>query len=158
MISENELIQKIFYKLQNNEDILQEIDIVNKHFTKSFILHYYIGIYFEKINEVEKSIKYFNKSIDISPKFILPYFNIGNYYFKEDKIDKLKETLKAVFNKDTLDISNGQAIMKYQLEYQLRMANVLLPCIKELKEARKIYEPFIRKIETFNYNPNTLYI
>ena len=158
MISENELIQKIFYKLQNNEDILQEIDIVNKHFKKSFILQYYIGIYFEKTNEVEKSIKYFNKSIDISPKFILPYFNIGNYYFKEDKIDKLKENLIPVFNKDTLDISNGQAIMKYQLEYQLRIANLLLPCIKELKEARKIYEPFIRKIETFNYNPNTLYI
>ena len=52
MISENELIQKIFYKLQNNEDILQEIDIINKHFKKSFILHYYIGIYFEKTNEI----------------------------------------------------------------------------------------------------------
>lgn len=158
MLSENELIKQIFYKLQNNEDILKEIDIINKYYNRSFILNYYIGMYYERINNIEFSIKYFNKSINISPYFILPYFHIGNYLLKENKITELKETLNPVFNKSTLDINNGKPQMKYQLEYQLRMANLLLPCIKEIKEARKLYEPFIQKIEQYKNNISLLYI
>ena len=158
MITENELIQEIFRKLSNNESIDQEVKIVNKKFKSSFILQYYIGIYYEKIQKMENAIKHFNKSIGLCHKFILPYFNVGNYYQKQNKIKQLKSLLRPIFNKDTLDISTGQPIIKYQLEYQLRMANLLLPNVKELKEARKTYEPFIQKIEEYKQNANELFL
>jgi len=158
MITENELIQEIFRKLSNNESIEQEVIIVNKKFKNSFILQYYIGIYYEKIDQMEKAIKYFNKSISLCHKFILPYFNIGNYYQKQNKIEQLKSTIRPVFNKDTLDISTGKPIIKYQLEYQLRMGNLLLPNVTELKEAHKTYEPFIQKIEKYKDNTSELFL
>ncbi len=59
-----------------------------------------LGNYFFGHNQIEKSIKLYNKSININPNFAPAHHNLGIVYYKEGKFDKAIEEFKKAIEND----------------------------------------------------------
>jgi predicted O-linked N-acetylglucosamine transferase (SPINDLY family) len=143
------LISQIYHLIQsntNNELLLN--DIVNKvetEYSYSYLLNYYIGLYYEKQGQMHLAEDYYNKSIQIKPLFSAPYFQYVDILINKNNFQKAEQLLKYIFNKKTLDPFSPVGAYSYNFMDNLRIVSVLIPKYMELKDYKKA-EYYIKQI------------
>ena len=80
-----ELLQLVDrFKFEDCYKILENIDNFNLDKEDS----YWIGYIYNKLNENEKSIEYYEKSLDLNADFLNIFLELGLLYYKSNKIEK----------------------------------------------------------------------
>ena len=83
-----ELLQLVDrYKFEDCYKILKNIDNFNLDKEDS----YWIGYIYNKLNENEKSIEFYEKSLDLNADFLNIFIELGLLYYKTQKIEKSLE-------------------------------------------------------------------
>ena len=107
-----ELLQLVDrFKFEDCYKILENIDNFNLDKEDS----YWIGYIYNKLNENEKSIEYYEKSLDLNADFLNIFIELGLLYYKTQKIEKSLEIFekglsiyiddeKLLFNKIILEL------------------------------------------------------
>ena len=107
-----ELLQLVDrFKFEDCYKILESID----NFSLDKEDSYWIGYVYNKLNENEKSIEYYEKSLDLNADFLNIFIELGLLYYKIQKIEKSLEIFerglsiyiddeKLLFNKIILEL------------------------------------------------------
>ena len=133
-MNEQQYINLLFQRMQNNissaATLVKDID---RKFPKSYILQYYSGYYYEKINDLEKAVHKFKRAIDIEPLFSPPYFNLASYYIKNNQPLEAERILIKIFGKTTLDMTSGSRKRIFKLLENVKICSMLGPIYISLK-------------------------
>jgi hypothetical protein len=125
-MDEQQYINLFFERMQNSiHTIPYMIKDIEKKFSRSFILQYYIGFYYEKVEEYEKAETKFKKSIMLEPLFMSPYLSLGSYYMKMQRYNDAEECLTKVFGKRMMDMMSLKRERKINAEDNFRVGSML---------------------------------
>lgn len=91
------------------------------------IYHYTIGLILEKI-DISKAIESYRKAIEIDPKLINAYNNLGNIFLEQDDIDSAEEVFKKAIAANPLHFGG-----------YVNLGNLLLEKRQQIDEAISCY-------------------
>jgi len=149
VLEEQSLIQQLYNLITSNSNdnylFNNILEKVQGDYSYSYILNYYIGTYYEKLNLFDLAEIYFNKSIQIQPLFTDPYFKLADILIKNNNFEKTQQLLNCIFNKKTLDPYSPSGSRSYNFMVDLRIMSILIPKFMELKDYKKA-EYYIKQI------------
>lgn len=149
VVEEQSLIQQLYNLITSNSNdtylFNNILEKVQGDYSYSYILNYYIGTYYEKLNLFDLAEFYFNKSIEIKPLFTDPYFKLADILIKKNNFEKTEQLLNCIFNKKTLDPYSHSGSLSYNFMVDLRIMSILIPKFMELKDYKKA-EYYIKQI------------
>jgi predicted O-linked N-acetylglucosamine transferase (SPINDLY family) len=155
-MEEQQYIQLLFSRLQSRGNIDDILPIIEKNYSKSVILQYYIGYYYEVLNkDIDTAIKYYNKCLSLNSLFTPPYFSIGVHYLKNERLDEAYTLFNIIFCKKTLDAKSGTGQKVFNFKDNLDICNLLCPSLikaKKYKHAEKMYSTFLKYAKDFAKN------
>lgn len=125
-MDEQQYINLFFERMRSSiHTIPYMIKDIEKKFPRSFILNYYIGFYYEKVEEYEKAETKFKRSITLEPLFMSPYLSLGSYYMKMNRYNDAEEYLTRVFGKRMMDMTMAKRERKINAEDNFRIGSML---------------------------------
>jgi len=125
-MDEQQYINLFFERMQNSiNTIPYMIKDIEKKFPRSFILQYYIGFYYEKVEEYEKAETKFKKSIMLEPLFTSPYLSLCSYYMNMKRYNEAEEYILKVFGKRMMDMTSLKRERKINADDNFRMGTML---------------------------------
>lgn len=125
-MDEQQYINLFFERMQSSiHTIPYMIKDIEKKFPRSFILQYYVGFYYEKVEEYEKAETKFKKSIMLEPLFMSPYLSLGSYYMNMSRYNDAEECLTKVFGKKMMDMTTIKRERKVNAEDNFRIGSML---------------------------------
>jgi predicted O-linked N-acetylglucosamine transferase (SPINDLY family) len=149
-MQEQALINEFHRRISKKESILDLIPVIEREYSSSVILNYYLGYYHEQNKAFNEAEERYLHCIHICPSFANSYLNLGAYYFSVLREREAEGVLSAIFNKKTLDTSVAARTLTYDFPTQLRICSLLGPYyirIKERKKAIHVYSTIHSKIQ-----------
>ena len=153
------LIQQFHNYLQTNDstNIQSCINRIQTEFRHSYILQYYLGIYYENMQQFDLAESAYQASIQIKQLFTPPYFQLSSILINNNKLKEAENLLIIIFNKKTLDPMSPIGEKVYNLMDDLRILTILIPEYVQRKEYKKmenmfkILIPRIKQIKRLEY-------
>ena len=121
------------------EQYSKALDCLNKALiidNTQAIYHYTIALILEKIQN-KTAIEAYEKAIEINPKLVDAYNNLGNIFLLQDEIDKAEAVFKKAISANPVHIGG-----------YINLGNLLLDKRQQIDEAISCYQ------KAFNLNPN----
>ena len=135
-----ELIDCFNKKDLSNAEMLAEK--LNIEFPDSFFIYYMMALIKENQKNTDLALKYYNKSIELNPKYSEAYNNLGNLYRQRGDYEK------AINNyKQAIHFNNNFFIAYYNLGNSFKNIGKLSEAKENFKKALSIKPDFI---ESYN--------
>lgn len=149
MLDERSLIEQLYNLIStnsiNNELINYIVDKVNSEYSQSYVLNYYIGLYYEQQHHIGLAEDYYKRSIELKPLFAAPCFQLADILINKKNFREAEQLLKHIFNKKTLDPYSSTGAYNYNFMNDLRVISTLIPKYLEVKD-HKNAEHYIKEI------------
>ncbi len=97
-----------------------------------------LGIYYEQHKELDKALRFYNKTIKLAPMFPNPYINIGNVYDKKKEFGPAEK-----FMKRAIQLDPRSALANYNLGNILREAGKTNEAISAYRRALRLNPRYI---------------
>lgn len=120
-------------------EYLKALDCLNKALiidASQAIYHYTIALILEKM-QIDSAIQAYQKAIELNPKLVSAYNNLGNIFLLHNQIEKAEEIFKKAITNNPLHFGG-----------YLNLGNLLLEQRQQIDEAILYYK------QAFDLNPN----
>lgn len=134
--------------------ILPIINRINDEFPNSYILHYYIGEYYNKIGNIIGAENEFLTCINISPYFTPPYFPLCDIYEATNREEQTEQLLLTIFNRKTLDVSSSIFKLINNYETDVRICSILGKIYHKKREFKKMEKLYNKTLFNFKLLKN----
>jgi predicted O-linked N-acetylglucosamine transferase (SPINDLY family) len=157
---EQEIINTFYSALEKNQpDIASKmiLNIIN-NYSHSYILMYYAGLYFEKVNNISLSIEMYRKSIDLQDNFAEPYLKLFNILAKSNAYKEIEDLSHKIYGQKVLDPTSLTKNTKTMVEYDIQILSILEPYYSNTKQYTKLETLFkntttkMSKMTKYNFN------
>ncbi|WP_426481293.1 tetratricopeptide repeat protein [Chryseobacterium sp. R2ACT005] len=101
---------------------------------------YYLGIYYETMDDLSTAIEYYNKAIELDPNFILSYSSLGDIYTNQNSFEEGEKFYNKALNIDSNHL------------YTNHMLGNLYKKINKDVAAEKHYKIAIKKDDKYFYS------
>jgi Flp pilus assembly protein TadD len=147
LVKKIKIIEKLIINRSYNKALRESNSVLKKDFNNIYILNFY-GLSLQGLNEINESIKYFKKAIEIKKDFLAAINNLANSYKAIGEIDLARKAYEQILsiNKKYIPALSNYA----KTEYEFNNHNKSLLLFKELLDLDKNSETtlfFLASIE-----------
>ena len=76
-------------KLGDVKEAIKYLKLSNKHFSKSYLTHYHLGLLLKEDGNLEEGIKQLNKAVELNPELDNGYYYLARFLEEKEEFDIL---------------------------------------------------------------------
>lgn len=148
MAEEQYLINLLQPKIQAGDDISDYIPKIQQEFSRSVVLQYYLGYFYERRGNSQDAEAQYLTCINLEHSFVQPYLNLCNMFVLQGRTKEAHTIASSVFCQKTLDMTSRTRVKKFSFIDQLQMCSILGPALVKAGEpdkASKMYSYLMSK-------------